>query len=153
MIVISDTSAITSLIQIGREAILPALFMKVIVPPAVRDELLAFHRQLPEFLQIAAPRSQNSIKELMVEVDRGEAEAIVLATELNPDFLLMDDLSGRRAAIRKGLPVIRLLGVLIEAKRVGVIRSLAEVIEELEATAGFRISGELRAEVLGTAGE
>ena len=153
MIVISDTSAITSLIQIGRESILPALFTRVIIPPAVRDELLAYHMKLPEFLQIGAPGNQKSIEELIDEVDRGEAEAIVLATELIPDFLLMDDLSGRKAAIKKGLPVIGLLGVLIEAKRVGVIGKLAEVIDDLETIAGFRISENLRAEALRTAGE
>ena len=50
MIVVSDTSPITSLLQVGVENLLPDLFGQVIIPEAVRDELLKFHPSLPGWL-------------------------------------------------------------------------------------------------------
>jgi len=60
MIVVSDTSAITSLVQIGREQILKFLFDRVLIPPAVRDELMAFHKILPEFIEVSS--AQNKLR-------------------------------------------------------------------------------------------
>ena len=119
MIVVSDTSAITSLIQIGRERILASLFAEVIIPPAVRDELNAFHAAIPKFIQVVAVQNVTGVNSMLDELDRGEAEAIVLAEESKPDYLLIDDLMARKVAINKGLPVIGLLGVLIKAKKTG----------------------------------
>ena len=53
MIVVSDTSAITSLIQIGQERALHVLFERVVIPIAVRDELLRFHTKIPDFVEVA----------------------------------------------------------------------------------------------------
>ena len=47
MIVVSDTSPLTALLTIGEAHILPQLFGEVIIPQAVRGELLRSHRQLP----------------------------------------------------------------------------------------------------------
>ena len=52
MIVVSDTTAVTTLVKAGRERLLFELFGKVIVPQAVWDELLAFHSQLPDFISL-----------------------------------------------------------------------------------------------------
>lgn len=43
MIVVSDTTCITTLLKAGMEDLLPALFGTVTIPQAVWDELLAFH--------------------------------------------------------------------------------------------------------------
>ena len=48
MIVVSDTSPLTALLTVGQSDILPKLFDKVIVPEAVRGELLRNHPRLPE---------------------------------------------------------------------------------------------------------
>ena len=52
MIVVSDTSVVTSLIQIGRLALLQKLHGKVLIPRAVHQELLRSHQVLPEFLEV-----------------------------------------------------------------------------------------------------
>jgi predicted nucleic acid-binding protein len=70
-----------------------------------------------------------------------------------PDFILIDDFAARSLAIAKGLPVIGLLGVLIKAKKAGLLDSLEPVIGELATVAGFRISPSLKAMVLKAAGE
>lgn len=105
MIVVSDTSAITSLIQIGREELFPQLFSRALIPNAVSNELLKFHQILTEFLEVAAVRDQVLVRELCEKIDSGEAEAIVLAHELSADFVLIDDLEARAIAIHRGLPV------------------------------------------------
>jgi predicted nucleic acid-binding protein len=40
MIVVSDTSPLTALMALGEERILQQLFTEVVIPEAVRDELL-----------------------------------------------------------------------------------------------------------------
>ena len=153
MIVVSDTSAITSLIQVGQEQILAKLFAQVIIPPAVRDELFAFHGTIPSFLQVVSVKGLSEVKSMLVELDRGEAEAIALAEEKKADYVLIDDLAARKVAIGKGLPVIGLIGVLIKARKAGEIAALDDLLDDLEKLAGFRISSELRRQALAAAGE
>lgn len=50
MIVVSDTSALTSLLQVGLEEILPRLFKEVVIPEAVERELRRAHSVLPAFV-------------------------------------------------------------------------------------------------------
>ena len=80
--------------------------------------------------------------ELSVLLDRGEAEAITLAVETRPDFLLMDERKGRRLAEERGLAVIGALGVLLEASRRGLVDQPMRVLDRLKA-AGFRASRRL----------
>lgn len=83
MLVVSDTSPVTSLLQIGHGDLLPRLFERVLIPPAVEAELLRFHTSLPGFLKAAAIRDAAAADALVArKLDRGEAEAIVLAREL-----------------------------------------------------------------------
>lgn len=108
---------------------------------------------MPAFLEIISVQDAKRVNELLLELDRGESEAIALAKEKQPDYLLVDDLAARSVAIEQGLPVIGLLGVLVKAKRAQLIESLGEIIGDLETKAGFRISSELRAAVLKAVGE
>jgi uncharacterized protein len=153
MIVVSDTSAITALLQIGRAALLQDLYGEVFIPEAVQSELTQTHSSLPPFLHSATVADSAQVKRLQSELDLGEAEAIVLAKELRADLLLMDDFKGRRAASREGVPFIGLLGVLLQAKQGGRIASLRELIQELELKAGFRLSAEVKSIALRKAGE
>ncbi|MEX1028175.1 MAG: hypothetical protein WD049_09250 [Candidatus Paceibacterota bacterium] len=79
MIVVSDTSPVTALLQVGRGSLLPTLFDEVLIPPAVQAELLRFHQVLPDYLQVRAVQNEQAVVGLCQELDRGEAEAIVLA--------------------------------------------------------------------------
>ena len=51
MIVVSDTSPITTLLQIGRVDLLHELYGEVLIPEATRDELSQSNQALPEFFQ------------------------------------------------------------------------------------------------------
>jgi len=80
-------------------------------------------------------------------LDRGEAEAITLALETGPDFLLMDERKGRSLAEKRGLAVIGALGVLLEASRRRLVDQPTHVLDQLKA-AGFRASSRLVDEFL-----
>jgi hypothetical protein len=97
--------------------------------------------------------SRTEVERLGAELDLGEAEAIALAKERHADLLLMDELKGRRVALREGVPFIGLLGVLVVAKRTGRIASVRQLAAELEAVADFRLSDEVKAVAFRQAGE
>ena len=153
MIVVSDTSPITSLLSVEKSDLLQKLFETVIIPPAVEKELHQYHIDLPEFIKVRVLEDLDSVKMLANKLDQGEAEAIVLAKELKADFLLIDEALGRSLALQNRIRVIGLLGVLVLAKRKALISSLKDVIDELEQKAGFYISRTLKVRVLGEVGE
>jgi uncharacterized protein len=93
------------------------------------------------------------VDSLRTELDAGESEAIVLAQQLQPSMLLIDERLGRRAAIRLGLNVTGLLGVLAEGKKRGLITSCAPLLDSMMARAGFWIGERLRSDFLKALGE
>lgn len=153
MIVVSDTSVVTALIQIGRIDLLFEIFGRVVIPQAVADELAVSHVALPSWIRTMSVRTNRAFEDLCIELDAGESEAIALALELGADFLLMDEKLGRAAAQRAGLTTIGILGVASAAKRKGLLSSVAPLIRELREHASFWISAELEARVLRDAGE
>lgn len=84
-------------------------------------------------------------------VDDGEAEAIALAAERQYRIIL-DDRRARDLAHRMGLKVIGTVGILIRAKRVGLLTWISPVLNEL-VEKGFRLSEDLKREALHMAGE
>ena len=95
MIVVSDTSVITALIQIGRIEWLSTIFGAVVIPEAVADELAVSHVDLPAWISVTAVHDKAAVAEEARKLDAGESEAIVLAVELGADFLLIDEKLGR----------------------------------------------------------
>jgi predicted nucleic acid-binding protein len=153
MIVVSDTSPITALLTIGAADVLPQLFGEVVIPAAVRDELLRSHSYLPQYVQVKLVRNQGRVREYTQTVHLGEAEAIELARELQADHLLMDERKARALAQRERIPVIGLLGVVLLAKRRQLIPSARELLNRLESESGMYLAAELKATALETVGE
>ena len=153
MIVVSDTSAITGLLQIGRLDLLEKLFHQILIPEAVRGELSKSHPFLPAYLRCEPVRNSAAVKQLLAEIDLGEAEAIVLAKERHADILLIDELKGRRVAEREGLRFVGLMGVLIQAKQEHFIKSVRDLTAELERVADFRVSEKIKSAAFRKAGE
>jgi predicted nucleic acid-binding protein len=153
MIVVADTSAISNLMAIGREGILQDLFGQVLVPPAVERELLNWHRDLPAFVVVEQPGDLEAISHLSLTLDPGESEAIALAVQVRAELLLIDERKGRSAANGLGLKTTGLLGVLLEAKAVGLLEKLEPLLKELISTAEFHVSAKVRTEFLRLAGE
>jgi predicted nucleic acid-binding protein len=152
MIVVSDTSPISNLLQIGRIELLLDLFGRVIIPPPVAHELQVEHGSLPTFLQVIRPTNAREVRRLTGLLDSGEAEAIVVAGELHADRLLIDEKAGRRVAQESGLRIIGLAGILLLAKQRGLIAQVREPLRQL-VVSGFYLDEEIQHQVLQAAGE
>lgn len=83
MIVVSDTSPITNLITVGHIDLLREIFTKVIIPPAVFEEVC----QIPanrnvlsglDWIETGALHKTKQRDDLLAILDPGEAEAIAL---------------------------------------------------------------------------
>jgi len=153
MIVVSDTSPLTALLAVGEARLLPELFAEVVIPEAVRDELLRSHPSLPAWLRVEPVQDAAGAARLAQFVDPGEAEAIELAKELRADRLLIDERRGRRLAAQEGVSVIGLLGVVLLAKRNRIIPSARALLVRLDVEAGMYLSPDLRDDALKTVGE
>jgi hypothetical protein len=86
-------------------------------------------------------------------LDRGEAETIALALEVEADLVLLDEREGRRAAQRFGLRVLGVMGILLDAKSHGAIKAVRPHLDALRQTAGFYLADAVYDSVLLLAGE
>ena len=77
---------------------------------------------------------------------------MLLAQDLSADLILIDDATARTAAESMGLTVTGTMGVLIRAKRDGVVEDVRPILEGMLAN-GFYVSGRLVDMVMRVAGE
>jgi predicted nucleic acid-binding protein len=159
-IVVSDTSPIRALDHLGLLGLLATLYGRVIVPPAVADELrdskMSYRTVEVEefpFLEVIAPTRRDEVDRLRSSLDPGESEALVLATEISADLILIDERVGREVARQLSLPLIGTIGVLRNAKRQGLITALRPCLEDLVDNLGFFLSQKLIESVLREEGE
>jgi uncharacterized protein len=158
--VVSNTSPITSLAAIGQLNLLQQLYGNII-PQAVFDEMASLGYIVPgtievqtlSWIQTQQVINRTLVTQLQTELDEGESEAIALAIELKANQLLIDEYPGRTAASRLGIKITGVLGVLLAAKRRGLISSVKPVMDDLIALAGFRVSNQVYTDVLQAAGE
>jgi hypothetical protein len=149
---------ISGLVQSGHLAILQNLYERIVIPTRVYLELqdlnAAFRHKLElDWIEIRAISNTSLFYELIDVLDPGEAEAIVLATELSADLILIDEVKGRAVATQMGLSVIGTLGALAEAKKRNYISAIKPVIEILINQCGFWIKPSLVERVLKSVNE
>ena len=161
MNVVSNASPLINLSRIGQLALLPALYQQVTVPEAVWREVVvegAEHAGAAEIETACWIKRQQVANTLLVralgqELDPGEAEAIVLALEVEDALLLMDERLGRAVAQHLGVRMMGLIGVLIEARHRGLVSGLKPELDALRDVAGLRLSQTLYDAILREAGE
>ena len=159
-IIVADAGPLIALAKIEQLALLSALFAEVHIPAYVLQEA-AGNILMPDAATVRAFADAHAtihddsvepiVQRLCVEIDAGEAQAIALAQSLRCG-VLMDDLLGRGVAKRLGLPVIGVLGVLLQGKRAGQIAAIHPSLDAL-VIARYRVSDSLIAEVLLQANE
>jgi predicted nucleic acid-binding protein len=151
---VADTGPIHYLELIGQSEVLPALFEKIIIPSAVRDELdraqtpAAVRNRIqspPGWLELY-PYLDSPIDEALANLDEGERAVLVLAASLGADLLLLDDRQGVRVARNKGFRVIGTLRVLQLAARRGLL-DLRDAFERIKDT-NFRYRQQIMDELL-----
>jgi predicted nucleic acid-binding protein len=160
IIVVSDTSPIRALHHLDLLPLCEALYTSVIVPEAVRRELLVPTTRcgpidITSYLGfvIRSPRSSTAIVGIPSDLDAGESEAIALAVELHANLLLIDERKGDRAARTLGLETVGVLGLLLEAKRQRHIPDVLPLVDRLVQELRFFVSPKLRQQLAELAGE
>ena len=158
MLIVSDTSPITNLIQINLLDILKDVYQQIIIPQSVYEELceITSQKQLldqQDWIYVISAENTALVTSLETELDTGESESIVLALELQADFLIIDEVKGRLKAESMGIKIVGLLGTLLKAKNLGLIPTIAPVLEKLIIEAGFHINTQLKAHILKLAHE
>jgi len=161
MIAVADTSPISALLRIGRLTLLTAIFESVLIPREVVAELDEGKHILGDWrtcagaagLSTREARDRRLFLQLSGALHQGEAAAIALASETPNAVLVIDDSDGRAAGRRLGLRVTGSLGVIVEAKRRGLVPEAAPVIRELRTTGALWLSENIVQHALALAGE
>jgi len=133
----------------------------ILIPAAVRHEVVESAQGRSGAKQVAAARwidviditDTDLVTMLKTSLDAGEAEAIVLAREQNSSIVLLDEKDARKVARRLGFSVLGTVGILIWAKRAGIIDNLRSQLDALQQQGGFRLSRTLYLEALAAVGE
>jgi predicted nucleic acid-binding protein len=161
MIVVSDTSPLTSLATISHFDLLRELFGQIHIAQGVWAELNQGGLRHPGSREVenASWVTRHDVEDrtlvtiLRRDLDRGEAETLALAIELKADLVLLDEQEGRHAASRLGLHPLGVLGILLQAKRLQKIEEIRSRLDALRRQAGFFLGDRLYREVLAQAGE
>ena len=158
-VVISNTSPVYYLHQIGYLEILRDIYGTVLIPPGIEQELEAGGAKgldVPDIAETAwlEVRSLKTESRLPVVPDLGlgEAEAIALGLENESSLLIMDDALGRQIARLTQLRLTGTVGVLLRAKAAGLVAELDPLLAALKAQ-GMRLSDALIERFLVEAGE
>lgn len=120
MIVVSNTSPITSLAAIGYLNLLHDIYGTIIIPLAVYEEMTGLGYAVPGTIEVQTLswiekrelEDRLLLEELQKELHQGESETIALAISLNADRVIIDENPGRKKAISLELNVIGILGIL-----------------------------------------
>ncbi len=148
MPIIVNSGPLISLARIGRLDLLPELFGEVLAPAAVfrevtRDESLPGARNIAEaeWLRIVEVSDQAIVDRLSFWLDAGESEVLALAGELGATAAIYER-RGRNIAASLGIPQTGTVGILLAAKRAGLIPSITPLLDQLTAS-GVRLSARL----------
>lgn len=145
-LVITDTSPVNYLVQIGQIDVLEKLFGRVIMPAAVLSELrhsrapaavARWVATMPAWIEVVRAEKLGE----GFELGPGESEAIAIALENVPSLLLVDDREARETARSLGLRVLGTVNIL-ELAAESRLLSFESAVAALLAT-NFHIRAEV----------
>ena len=159
--IVSNTTPISNFLHLGRMEILKTIFKELHVPMAVHSEIEAYfsgdyqwQRCLDEgFIIRTEIQTSPKIKELMIHLHRGEAEALCLCIENNAKLCLLDDKDARIVARLNKIPISGTLGVLMKAKKMGIIESVKDFMDQLRTEHHYWIDNAMYNKVLSSLNE
>jgi predicted nucleic acid-binding protein len=137
--VVADASCLIVLKNIDEFSLLKKIFGELLITPEVESE---FGLELPNWIKVESAKDFERQKVLRLVLDSGEASSIALCLEQENSLLIIDERKGRRIAKELNLQIIGTIGILIEAKKLGLIDSTENILDKLQ-NAGFRISKQL----------
>lgn len=156
---ICDTSPLQYLHQLGLLRVLPTLSDRVLIPPAVAEEISvgqALGVDLPDLATLDWITVQHPVSEaarpLVVNLGPGETQVLMLALEIPEAIVVLDDALARDMAAALNLPLTGTLGLLLDAKQAGLISKVCPLLDKLQALR-FRLAEHTRIAVLKLAEE
>lgn len=156
--VVSNTTPIISLLKIGRLSILKDLYNEIYIPKEVYNELekgknKTYYKDLSkiDWIKIKKIKDEKSLS-YFLDLDKGEAETIVLTNEIDADLIIIDETLGRFHAEKANLKITGTLGVLLKAKKNGIIQEMKPLLHELKEK-GIWLSKKLIDKILTLANE
>jgi predicted nucleic acid-binding protein len=154
-----NSSPLILLGRISQLELLPAVAAKVVVPRSVLEELKSKEADDRLAHAVSAHPRLEVVDDPVLSADvrkwnLGAGESSVVSFCLvTPGFrAVLDDLRGRRCAQALGVPLFGTLGVIIEARRQGLIPLARPVVAAIR-DAGYYIQDELLDEALARVGE
>ena len=160
MIVISDSTILIGLVKIGKLDLLKEIFSKVYIPEEVFKEVVERGKGKPgskvikeaAWIEPKPVKDKTQVAFLLGSLEKGEAEVLVLARELNADLILLDEEKARKSAAIAGFKIMGLLGLFVLAKNLGLIHEVRPLVDKLMIKK-FRISDKIIEKTLKKAGE
>lgn len=146
-IIVADAGPLIAFARLRRLDLLPQILGRLLVTDIVLGES-AGRSDFPEsaliheavnsgLLELCVPPDFSAFVQ---EIDAGEASAIAMAIACGCG-VLMDDKAGRRTAKNIGIPVIGTVGVLVLAKRRGLVPLVKPLLESLSSSGYFLGAG------------
>lgn len=137
MKVVSNSSPLIFLSAVGLLELLKKEFGEISIPEVVYEEITSNDLKgsnevrNADWIKVMPVRKKDALTFLSL-LDKGEEDAILLASEQKADLLLIDDLAGRRVASMHGINVMGTLGFLKIMRRKGRIKNLKSVLDDLQ---------------------
>jgi len=159
-IVVVNTTPLLYLASIDQFELLRTFYQIVYLPEAVGNEILAGGSgsfgfgefQKSGWIKTRAITNTAAKNYLLIELDEGEAEVIVLAEELHANLIILDDNLARQIARLRGFKITGTLGILMAAKQQGLLPAVKPFLDRLRAN-GFWLNTDLYNRVLTQVGE
>ena len=145
-VVIADSTCLIGLSKISRLELLPALFGRITLAPAVWHEVVVQGQgrsgsaeiQNANWIDVTEVRDMQAVDVLRQELGAGESQSMVLAQELHASLIILDDARARRKAQQLGLSIAGTAALLFRAQELALIANAEQVIGELRLV-GFRV--------------
>ena len=149
--IVSDATALIVLINIDRFELFKMMFPSIVITQEVYDEVTIkpnaknfIDTEIKSgFLRIENYQDKQAFTELNFILDKGESASIALAIEKKLP-LIIDEKKGRKIAVRCGVEIIGLVGILrfVYLHKLLTKKEVLEIVESLNQS-DFRISDAL----------
>ena len=152
MRVVVNATPLIALSLINQLELLNQLFDEVIIPDGVYQEVAISGASKPgavelknaSWIQVQSVTPSSTIEPLLLGLDRGELEVILLAVSIKPDWVIIDEKLARRVAKVMGLSVKGTVGILLAGFYAGYL-SQKETLDSLQELVnnGIRLSPQI----------
>ena len=146
MRVVVNATPLVALALLDRLELLRQMFDEILVPTTVYEEVVVKGAGRPgadavgqaDWLRVLSPEAASTIEPMLLGLDAGEMDVLLLAREQHPDWVLIDERLGRRVARAMGFSVKGTLGILLAAVLAGLV-SKPEALDGLSQLASSEI--------------